>query len=139
MTRAQVRRRLSIAWWQHLLIALAPLFVFNWAFGDREALLPILAMPMFIASVSSMFLSLPRFGAYKHGLIAMEKALNSEAEPAAWIELARVRRVAMLYACLPAWLAAVSVFVGLEAVPQILLAVSSVVVLYLYRIPRQLG
>ncbi|GGU58900.1 hypothetical protein GCM10009504_14900 [Pseudomonas laurentiana] len=139
MTRAQVRRRLSIAWWQHLLIALVPVFVFNWAFGDREALLPILAMPMFIVSVSSMFLSLPRFGAYKHGLIATEKALNSEAESAAWIELARVRRVAMLYACLPAWLAAVSVFVGLEAVPQILLAVSSVVVLYLYRIPRQLG
>ncbi|NES10751.1 MFS transporter, partial [Pseudomonas laurentiana] len=74
MTRAQVRRRLSIAWWQHLLIALVPVFVFNWAFGDREALLPILAMPMFIVSVSSMFLSLPRFGAYKHGLIATEKA-----------------------------------------------------------------
>jgi hypothetical protein len=32
-----------------------------------------------------------------------------------------------------------SVLVGLEAVPQILLALSTVVVLYLYRIPRQLG
>jgi len=31
------------------------------------------------------------------------------------------------------------VFVGLEAVPQILLAISSLVLLYLYRIPRQLG
>ena len=61
------------------------------------------------------------------------------AEPTAWIELARVRRMAMLYACFPAWVAALSVLVGLEAVPQILLALSTVVVLYLYRIPRQLG
>jgi len=47
--------------------------------------------------------------------------------------------MAMLYACFPAWVAALSVLVGLEAVPQILLVLSTVVVLYLYRIPRQLG
>lgn len=139
MTRGQVRRRLELAWWQYLAVALAPLLVFAWAFGDVQSLIPILAMPMFIAGVASMFLSLPRFGAYKHALIATQKALNSDAEPAAWIELARVRRLGMLTACLPAWVSAVSVFIGLEAVPQILLAVSSLVLFYLYRIPRQLG
>ncbi|MEG1039025.1 MAG: MFS transporter [Pseudomonas sp.] len=139
MTRAQVRRRLELAWWQYLAVALAPLLVFAWAFGGGQALIPVLAMPMFIAGVASMFLSLPRFGAYKHALIATQKALNSDAEPAAWIELARVRRLGMLFGCLPAWIAALSVFVGLEAVPQILLAVSSLVLMYLYRIPRQLG
>ncbi|MCP3751831.1 MFS transporter [Pseudomonas sp. SBB6] len=139
MTRAEVRRRLQLAWWQYLAVALAPLLVFAWAFADLQALIPILAMPMFIAGVASMFLSLPRFGAYKHALIATQKSLNSDDEPGAWIELARIRRLGMLFGCLPAWVAALSVFVGLEAVPQILLAISSVVLLYLYRIPRQLG
>ena len=139
MTRAQVRRRLELAWWQYLAVALAPLLVFAWAFADLQALIPILAMPMFIAGVASMFLSLPRFGAYKHALIATQKSLNSDDEPGAWIELARIRRLGMLFGCLPAWVAALSVFVGLEAVPQVLLAISSVVLLYLYRIPRQLG
>lgn len=120
-------------------MALAPLLVFAWAFADLQALIPILAMPMFIAGVASMFLSLPRFGAYKHALIATQKNLNSDDEPGAWIELARIRRLGMLFGCLPAWVAALSVFVGLEAVPQVLLAISSVVLLYLYRIPRQLG
>ncbi|WP_327438986.1 MFS transporter [Pseudomonas donghuensis] len=139
MTRAEVRRRLQLAWWQYLAVALAPLLVFAWAFAGLQALIPILAMPMFIAGVASMFLSLPRFGAYKHALIATQKSLNSDDEPGAWIELARIRRLGMLFGCLPAWVAALSVFVGLEAVPQILLAISSVVLLYLYRIPRQLG
>lgn len=139
MTRGQVRRRLTIAWLQYLVVALAPLLVFSWAFGGSEPMIPILAMPMFIAGVASMFLTLPRFGVYKHALIATGKALDSDAEPAAWIELARVRRLGMLFACLPAWIAALSVLVGLEAVPQILLAISSVVILYLYRIPRQLA
>lgn len=139
MTRAEVRRRLELAWWQYLAVALAPLLVFAWAFGDVQSLIPILAMPVFIAGVASMFLSLPRFGAYKHALIATQQALNTDAEPAAWIELARVRRVGMLFASLPAWVSALSVFVGLEAVPQILLAISTLVLMYLYRIPRQLG
>lgn len=139
MTRGQVRLRLTIAWLQYLAVALAPLLVFSWAFGGGEPVIPVLAMPMFIAGVASMFLTLPRFTVYKHALIATGKALNTEEEPAAWIELARVRRLGMLFACLPAWIAALSVLVGLETVPQILLAISSVVILYLYRIPRQLA
>ncbi len=139
MTRAEVKRRLALAWWQYLAVGLLPLPVMSWAFGGGEALVPILAMPLFIAGAATMFLSLPRFGAYKRALIATSKALGTAEEPAAWIELARVRRLAMLYACFPAWVAALSVGVGLEAVPRILLAISTVVVLYLYRIPRQLG
>jgi len=139
VTRGQVKRRLAFAWWQHLAIALAPLPVLAWAFGGMAPLIPMLAMPVFLAGVATMFFSLPRFGAYKRALIATEKALDSPEEPAAWIELARVRRLAMLFACLPAWVSALWVFIGLVSLPQILLAISSVVILYLYRIPRQLG
>ncbi|MNG34436.1 hypothetical protein D3C84_1209140 [compost metagenome] len=86
-----------------------------------------------------MFVSLPLFSAFKRALVSTEKALDTPEEPAAWLELANRRRLAFLGAGLPAWIAAIAVFAGLEAIPLILLALSSVVLLYLYRIPRQLG
>lgn len=139
MTRGQVRRRLSISWWKYLALALLPLFVINAVFGQGEALLPVLAMPLFIAGVASMFVSLRFFGGYKRALIATQKALDSPEEPHAWIELAARRRAAFLAAGLPAWIGALAVFAGLEAVPLMLLALSSAVLFYLYRLPRQLG
>ncbi|KAF0867083.1 MFS transporter [Pseudomonas sp. LD120] len=139
MTRGQVRRRLAVSWWQYLALALIPLFVINALFGQGDAVLPVLAMPLFITGVASMFVSLRFFGGYKHALIATQKALDTPEEPAAWIALAARRRVALLVAALPAWVGALAVFVGLEAVPLMLLALSSAVLFYLYRIPRQLG
>ncbi|MCI0993395.1 MFS transporter [Pseudomonas corrugata] len=139
MTRGQVRRRLSISWWKYLALALLPLFVINLVFGQGEAILPVLAMPLFIAGVASMFVSLRFFGAYKHALIATQNALDTPEEPQAWITLAASRRAAFLVAGLPAWIGALAVFVGLEAVPLMLLALSSTVLFYLYRLPRQLG
>ncbi|HDS1737625.1 MFS transporter [Pseudomonas sp. BP8] len=139
MTRSEVKQRLALAWWQYLALGLLPLPVMAWAFGGGDGLIPVLAMPLFIAGAATMFLSLPRFGAYKRAVIATSQVLGTAEEPPAWIELARVRRIAMVYACIPAWVAALSVLVGLEAVAQILLALSTAVLLYLYRIPRQLG
>jgi len=139
VTRGQVRRRLSVNWWQYLALALLPLFVINLVFGKTEPLLPVLAMPLFIAGVASMFVSLRYFNGYKHALINTQKALDTPEEPAAWITLAARRRMALLIAALPAWIGALAVFVGLEAVPLFLLALSTLVLFYLYRIPRQLG
>lgn len=139
MTRDQVRGRLSVSWWKYLALALLPLFVINAVFGEGEAILPVLAMPLFIAGVASMFVSLRFFGPYKHALIATQKALDTPEEPQAWIDLAARRRAAFLVAGLPAWVGALAVFVGLEAVPLMLLALSTAVLFYLYRIPRQLG
>jgi hypothetical protein len=134
-----VRRRLSISWWKYLALALLPLFVINLVFGQGEAILSVLAMPLFIAGVASMFVSLRFFGAYKHALIATQNALDTPEEPQAWITLSARRRAAFLAAGLPAWIGALAVFVGLEAVPLMLLALSSAVLFYLYRLPRQLG
>lgn len=138
MTRSEVRQRLAWAWWRQLGLTLAPLFVLNLLFGANQQT-GMLSMPLFIAGLASMFVSLPLFSAYKRALIATERALNSPAEHDAWLELARTRRIAFLGAGLPAWIAAFAVFAGLEAIPLILLALSSVVLLYLYRIPRQLS
>lgn len=139
MTRGQVRRRLSFGWWWQLVLTLLPLFIANALFGKSEPFMPVLAMPFFIAGVASMFVSLRFFSAYKRALIATQKALDTPEEPAAWIELANVRRKAFLAAALPTWVGTLAVFVGLEAVPLMLLLLSTVVLFYLYRIPRQLG
>ncbi|MFJ3484534.1 MFS transporter [Pseudomonas sp. NPDC090202] len=140
MTRGNVRRRLALAWWQQLMLTLAPLLVVCVFFGGDEAASPsVFAMPLFIAGVASMFVSLKPFGVYKRSLIATQKALDTPEEPAAWLRLAADRRMAFLAAGLPAWIAAVAVFADLEAVPLLLLALSSVVLLVLYRIPRQLA
>ena len=138
MTRGQVRRRLALEWWRQLAVTLAPLFVLNLLFGAEQKT-GLLTMPLFIAGLASMFVSLPLFHRFKHGLIATEKALDTPDEPAAWVALARIRRLAFVGAALPAWIAALAVFAGLPALPLMLLALSSLVLLYLYRIPRQLG
>jgi hypothetical protein len=138
VTRDQVRRRLALEWWRQLAVTLAPLFVLNLLFGADQKT-GLLTMPLFIAGLASMFVSLPLFSVYKRALVTTEKALDTADEHDAWLELARVRRLAFLGAALPAWIAAIAVFAGLEAIPLILLAISSIVLLYLYRIPRQLG
>jgi hypothetical protein len=138
VTRGEVRRRLALEWWRQLAVTLVPLFVLNLLFG-AERQTGLLTMPLFIAGLASMFVSLPLFSAYKRALVATEKALDGADEHDAWLELARVRRLAFLGAALPAWIAALAVFAGLEAIPLILLAISSIVLLCLYRIPRQLG
>lgn len=137
MTRAQVKRRLALAWWRQLAVAVLPVIILNALFGGGGPAL--LAMPLFVAGIASMFVSLPLFKAYKRALIATDKALDSAEEPAAWLELDRVRLRALLGAALPAWIGALAVLAGLEAVPLVLLTFSSVVIHLLYRIPRQLG
>ncbi|MBC9252338.1 MFS transporter [Pseudomonas alcaligenes] len=139
MTRTEVRRRLALEWWRWLGFALAPLFCLNLLFGKVQPVLQMLELPLFVAGLGSLFVTLPLFSAYKRALIATEKALDSADEPAAWIELARRRRLAFLAAALPAWVAVPGLFTGLHAVALVLLALSSVVLFSLYRIPRQLG
>ena len=139
MNRNNTRRRFALAWWWQLVLTLAPLFVVSNAFDSNNAVFPVLAMPFFVAGLLSMFVSLKPFGRYKHALIATGAAWDTPEEPAAWIALADARRTAFLAAGLPAWIAALGVFVGLELVPLLLLGFSSVVLLYLYRIPRQLA
>lgn len=139
MTRAEVRRRLALEWWRWFGFALAPLFFLNVLFGSSQVLGSVMEMPLFIAGMASMFVSLRLFSAYKHALIATEAALDGEHEREAWLELARQRRKGFLGAGLPAWIAAIALFSGLNAVALILLSLSSVVLFCLYRIPRQLG
>jgi hypothetical protein len=139
VNRATARRRLAWAWWWQVVLTLAPLLVLNQLFADLRAAPTPLALPLFILGCSSLFVSLGQFKRYKHALIATEKALNSDTEEAAWQALGQTRKRAFIAAGLPAWIAALALLAGLEAIPLLLLALASLVLLYLYRIPRQLG
>ncbi|MEK1905678.1 MAG: MFS transporter [Pseudomonas sp.] len=139
MTRTEVRRRLALEWWRWLGFALAPLFLTNLLFGSQTPVLQVLELPLFVAGMASLFVTLPLFSAYKRALIATEQALDTAEEPAAWIELARRRRLAFVAAALPSWIGVPALFTGLHAVALVLLALSSLMLFCLYRIPRQLG
>lgn len=138
MTREQIKRGLGFIWWWQLGLTLAPLIIIDLLLTDSRQP-SVLAMPLFVVAMLSMFISLPLFHRFKHQLIATQKALDTDAEPDAWLALAKSRRLAFIAAGLPAWIAAVAVFAGLEDIAQILLAMASVMLLVLYRIPRHLG
>ena len=138
MTRSSVPRRLALAWWWQLGLTLAPLLVTS-VFFASSAGPSVFAIPLFVAGLASIFVSLKPLGTYKRSLVTTRKALDTPAEPAAWLKLAADRRMAFLAAGLPAWIAALAVIAGLGPMPLALLALCSVVLLSLYRIPRQLA
>ena len=138
MNRAAARRQLSRDGWLMLLLILVPVLatsqlpMLTGGIGDS------LAFPLFFAGLGLLFLSLPRFTAYKHALIDTEKSFGSDAEPAAWTALRQVRLRALRIAGLPAWVAVIGAPLGLEPVGQLLLVCGSLMLLVLYRVPRQL-
>ncbi|WP_407292587.1 hypothetical protein [Stutzerimonas zhaodongensis] len=138
MNRAAARRRLSRDGWFQLLLIAVPVLATNQLpqlTGSHEALI---AFPLFFAGLGLLFLSLPRFTAYKHALIKTEHSFGSDAEPSAWATLRDVRLRALRIAGLPAWVAAIGAPIGLEPVAQLLLVCGSLTLLVLYRVPRQL-
>ncbi len=137
MNRANARRRLALAWWLQLALMLAPLLLVEVLAGDTPPREPLL-MPLFIVGLLSMFVSLPLFHAYKRALIATGNARDGGDEALAWNRLGLHRRNALLGASLPAWFAAAALLAGQELIPLLLLTLSSLVLFYLYRIPRQL-
>lgn len=137
MNRAAARRRLNLGWWLFLLLALGPLILLM-NLIDETGWAEKLATPAFVVGLLSMFVTLPLFRVYKLALIATQKARDEAAEPAAWQALGATQRRAMLVGSLPAWIGALAVLADLNGVALILLGVTSLVILWLYRIPRQL-
>lgn len=138
MNRAAARRRLNLIWWLLLALALAPQHLLLALVGDAPGP-EQLATPVFVAGLISMFLTLPLFRRYKHALIAAGKARDGADEPAAWQTLGVAQRRGALVGCLPAWIGALGVLVDLHGVPVLLLGFASLVILWLYRLPRQLA
>ncbi len=79
MTRSEVRQKLEMAWWRQLGLTLAPLLVVCLFFGSSEPLIPVLAIPLFIAGI--VFVSVKPFGAHKRALAATQAAIDTPEEP----------------------------------------------------------
>ncbi|MCQ4257134.1 hypothetical protein [Stutzerimonas stutzeri] len=138
MNRATARRQLSRDGWLMLLLILMPVLVTGQLPRLTGDIGDSLAFPLFFAGLGLLFLSLPRFTAYKHALIHTEKAFGGDTEPTAWAALRKTRLRALRIAGLPAWVAALGAPLGLEPVGQLLLVCGSLTLLVLYRVPRQL-
>lgn len=134
MNRTAARRQLVRDGWLHTILMVMPVLVL----GRAPALSSDWGLPLFAAGLVSLFFSLPAFTAFKHALIATEQALDGSTEAAAWAHLRRVRRRGLLIASLPAWFGAAGALFGMEPVARLLLVFGSLVLLTLYRIPRQL-
>ena len=137
--RAQWRRWLAIEWYLRVALALAPMLLLAGLFSEPLTNIEMLQMPLFITALCSLFITLPMFRRYKHALIDASKALNTPLEEHAWLRLSLRRRSALRVAALPAWIGAISLLIGLNPVALIMLAVASVVLCWLYRIPDQLA
>lgn len=138
MNRAAARRWLNLVWLLLLALALAPQQLMLALMGEAPWS-EQLATPVFVAGLISMFLSLPLFRRYKHALIAAGKARDGADEPAAWQVLGAAQRRGALVGSLPAWIGALGVLFDLHGVPVLLLGFASLVILWLYRLPRQLA
>jgi len=134
VNRLAARRQLARDGWLHTLLMVIPVL----ALGRAPALSVDWGLPLFAAGLVSLFFSLPAFTAFKHALIATEQALGSPMEADAWARLRLLRRRGLLIASLPAWFAAAGALLGMEPVARLLLVFGSLVLLVLYRIPRQL-
>jgi len=134
VNRGAARRQLARDGWLHTLSMVLPVLLL----GRMEAQVADWGLALFAAGLVSLFFSLPAFTAFKHALISTEQVLNGPAEADAWSHLRRVRRRGLLIASLPAWFAAAGALLGMEPIVRLLLVLGSLVLLVLYRIPRQL-
>lgn len=138
MRHAGMRRQLLWRWWGYLSLTLAPLLVISWLPERYLVTFKELAMPLFIAGCLSLFVSLRLFRHYKHALFATAPTFDTDAEAGAWQRLAQTQRRGFIGAALPAWIAALALCIGLEGLAVGLLALASMTIMLLYRLPRQL-
>ena len=136
MNRRQRRQRLLINWLGLVLLGLAPLVVI-WAVWGLSRPTDF-AMPVFIAALLSLFVSLPFFQRYKRALIATGEGRDTDVEASLWQALVSRQQQGMFIASLPVWIGALGIFAGLEAVPLILLALGSLTIFWVYKLPKQL-
>lgn len=135
----EARRILRVFWWLQLTVAMLPVWMFPSAIIQFEQQREKVSLLFFIAALLLLFLNAKPFQRFKHAVIAVGGARDSEAEPDAWQNLMHVRLQALWYACLPAWAAALAKVLGLEGPVIVLLLIASPILFWLYRTPRQLS
>ena len=139
MKPVEARRILAMLWWLQLAVAVLPVWLFPAAVYDLGAQTELVSLLFFAAALCLLFLNHKPFQRFKHAVIAVGQARNTEQEPAAWQHLMHIRLQALWYACIPAWAAALAKILGLEMPVVALLAIATPVLFWLYRTPQQLS
>lgn len=139
MNPHEARRTLRVLWWLQLAVAVLPVWLFPTASFNFGLQIEFVSLLFFVVALCLLFLNAKPFQRFKHAVIAVGAARDSEAEPAAWQDLMHIRLQALWYACIPAWSAALAKVLGLEMPVVVLLALASPVLFWLYRTPRQLS
>ncbi len=139
MSPLDARRTLRVLWWLQLAVALLPVWLFPSAIFDLGSHVELASLLFFVVSLFLLFLNTKPFQRFKHAVIAVGKARNTEREDAVWQDLMHIRLQALWYACIPAWSATLAKALGLEMPVVALLAIATPVLFWLYRTPRQLS
>jgi hypothetical protein len=137
VTRGQVKRRLSFNWWQYLALALLPLFVINLVFGQAEPCCRCWpcrsSSPAWPRCSSACGISMAM-----HALIATQKPstpLKNRRPGSPW----RPSPYGVAGGCRAGVDRCAGGVRRSGSRAAVLLALSTLVLFYLYRIPRQLG
>lgn len=135
---AQLQRKLAWQWWRSLVVALLLFFVVG-----RFDLSKILkqepwGMVFFALSLLTLFVSRSSFHRFKHAVIELGQQAQRFEHVELWDGYMRVRGVALRWAMLPVICATLGVVLGLEPIAGFLLLLSSLLLFWLYRTPRQL-
>ncbi len=139
MRPLEARRTLRMLWWLQLTVALLPVWLFPSAIYNLAERTELISILFFAAALSLLFLNNRPFQRFKHAVIAVGQARDTEQEQDAWQHLMHVRLQALWYACIPAWAAALAKLIGLEMPVVVLLAVATPALFWLYRTPKQLS
>lgn len=127
----------ALQWWLALLV-LAVILQVPLPFAPLELLQHSVAgLVFFIAGLLSVFFSRSPFNTFKTILVEFSVAVPQRL-PKLWATYFQVRRRALLIALLPAAAAFAGRVLGLEQTPVFLLCMTSLLLLWLYRTPRQL-
>lgn len=137
MQTGSLRFHSARQWWLALL-AVALLLATPLPFTPATLLQHSLAsLVFFVAGLLTVFFSRASFNTFKRILVEFSVAVP-ERLPKLWQTYFMVRRRALLIAMLPAAVAFVGRLLGLEQTPVLMLGLTSLLLVWLYRTPRQL-
>ena len=137
MDMRSLRYRSARQWWLTLL-ALIVLLVIPLPFQPLAILQHSLAsLVFFTAGLLTVFFSRAAFNAFKLVIVEFSVAVPGRL-PKLWQKYFAVRRRALLTGMLPAATGFVGRLLGLEQTPVLMLVLTSLLLLWLYRTPRQL-
>lgn len=108
-----------------------------WLLGEQAAAWEEAALPLFIAGMALIFLSLWRFPHYKRALMHIEatREADDDTRAEAWSILHRQQLNGMLVAKLPGWAGMLHFLCTADTAALVLLVLASQAVLLLYRPP----